>query len=106
MYGFPRDGDRRAVDVREGQSLRLERRVRLQSIPFELDIWATIFGNVARGRGWCKELEVYHNPLASHPIPFELDRGATHWYRNRSEMLPIEWRWSVLLSVYNVRMKG
>ena len=80
----------------------------LQSIPFELDILGDDYSAMwPGGEAWCQELEVYHNPLASHPIPFELLPGATHWLETDSEIACRSmWRWSVLSSVTHVRMKG
>jgi hypothetical protein len=32
------------------------------------------------------ELEVFHNPLAARPIPFDLIPGATHWFERDGEI--------------------
>jgi len=36
---------------------------------------------------WSAELEVFHNPLATHPFPKELLREATHWIDNGNEIV-------------------
>ena len=36
---------------------------------------------------WSAELEVFHNPLASHPFPKGLLREATHWIDNGHEII-------------------
>ena len=38
------------------------------------------------GEAWCQELEVFHNPLATHPIPFDLIPGATHWFERGGDI--------------------
>jgi hypothetical protein len=35
---------------------------------------------------WSAELEVFHNPYARHPIPFELVPEATHWFEQAGEL--------------------
>jgi hypothetical protein len=79
----------------------------LQSIPFELDILSDEYAAMwPGGEAWCQELDVYHNPLASHPIPFALLPGATHWFETDGEIAcQSMWQWSVLSSVTHVRMK-
>jgi hypothetical protein len=58
------------------------------------------------GEAWCQELEVYHNPLADHPIDFELLPGATHWFEQDGEILCISiWGWSVMSSLTHLRME-
>lgn len=36
---------------------------------------------------WSAELEVFHNPLATHPFPKDLLREATHWIDNGREIV-------------------
>ena len=36
---------------------------------------------------WCAELEVFHNPFATHPMPFELLPEATHWFELDGERI-------------------
>lgn len=73
----------------------------LQSIPFELDILSDEYTAMwPGGEHWCQELEVYHNPLAGHPIHFDLLPGATHWFEVDDEIRCASiWQWSVLSSV-------
>jgi len=35
---------------------------------------------------WSAELEVFHNPYARHPVPFELVPEATHWSDQAGEL--------------------
>jgi len=50
------------------------------------------------GEAWCQEL--YHNPLAAHPIHFDLLPGATHWFEENGEVrCATIWEWKVLSSV-------
>jgi len=52
------------------------------------------------GEAWSQELEVYHNPLARHPIPFDLIPGATHWFEQNGEIVcSTMWENTVLSSV-------
>ncbi len=59
------------------------------------------------GEAWCQELEVFHNPQATHPIPFDLMPGATHWF-NRSGDVECRTMWanSVLSSITLLQMTG
>jgi hypothetical protein len=73
----------------------------LESIVFEHDILSDEYTAMwPGGEAWCQELEVYHNPLAAHPIPFDLLPGATHWFEANGEIQCLTiWQWSVLSSV-------
>lgn len=73
----------------------------LQSIPFELDILSDEYKAIwPGGEAWCQELEVYHNPLATNPIDFDLFPGATHWCEHNGEIrCATIWKWSVISSV-------
>jgi hypothetical protein len=73
----------------------------LQSIPFELDILSHEYEAMwPGGEGWCQELEVYHNPLATYPMHFDLLPGATHWFEKNGEVqCATIWEWTVLSSV-------
>jgi hypothetical protein len=58
------------------------------------------------GEAWCQELEVYHNPLATRPIDFDLLPGATHWFKQDGEIVCTTiWEWSVMSSVTHLDMK-
>jgi hypothetical protein len=58
------------------------------------------------GEAWCQELEVYHNPLATRPIDFDLLPGATHWFEQDGEIVCTTiWEWSVMSSVTHLDMK-
>jgi hypothetical protein len=35
---------------------------------------------------WSAELEVFHNPYARHPVPFELMPEGTHWFDQAGEL--------------------
>lgn len=59
------------------------------------------------GEAWCQELEVFHNPLATHPIPFDLIPGATHWFERDGDIeCSTIWANSVLSSVTRLHMAG
>ncbi len=73
----------------------------LRSIPFELDILSDEYEAMwPGGEAWCQELEVYHNPLATHPIHFDLLPGATLWFEKNGEVrCATMWEWTVLSSM-------
>jgi hypothetical protein len=59
------------------------------------------------GEAWCQELEVFHNPLATHPIPFDLIPGATHWFECNGHIeCRSMWANSVISSVTHLQMGG
>ncbi len=59
----------------------------LKSLPFELDVLSNEYAAMwPGGEAWCQELEVYHNPLATHPIHCDLLPGATHWFEENGEI--------------------
>jgi len=59
------------------------------------------------GEAWCQELEVFHNPLATHQIPFALIPGAAHWFeRDGNIVCSTIWASSVLSSVTHLHMVG
>ncbi|MFJ4453268.1 hypothetical protein ACIP1G_05160 [Pseudomonas sp. NPDC089392] len=59
------------------------------------------------GEAWCQELEVFHNPLATHPIPFDLIPGATHWFERDGDIeCSTIWANSVISSITHLQMDG
>ena len=53
----------------------------LEPIDFDLEVGGAEYDALwPWGEAWCQELEVYHNPLAARPIPFDLIPGTTHWF--------------------------
>jgi hypothetical protein len=60
----------------------------LEGIPFCLDVTSKEYRNLwPHGyEPWSAELEVFHNPYARHPVPFELVPEATHWFDEHGEM--------------------
>lgn len=59
------------------------------------------------GEAWCQELEVFHNPLATHPIPFDLIPGATHWFECNGHIeCRTMWANLVISSVTHLQMGG
>ena len=57
------------------------------------------------GEAWCQELEVFHNPQAKHPIPFDLIPGATHWFERDGDIeCNTIWANSVISSITHLRM--
>ncbi|GAA0598148.1 hypothetical protein [Caenispirillum bisanense] len=59
----------------------------LEPIDFELSVSSDEYKALwPWGEVWCQELEVFHNPLATHPIPFDLIPGATHWFEREGDI--------------------
>lgn len=55
---------------------------------FKLDILSDEYTALwPRGEQWCQELEVFHNPLASNPIGFDLLPGAIHTFELDGELV-------------------
>jgi hypothetical protein len=73
----------------------------LEPIPFDLDVLSDEYAALwPYGEAWCLELEVYHNPLATWPIAFELLPGATHWFEVDGEVIcSTPWEHVVLSSI-------
>lgn len=74
-------------------------------IDFELSVLSAEYAALwPWGEAWCQELEVYHNPLAANPIPFDLIPGATHWFERDGDIeCNTIWANSVLSSVTELR---
>lgn len=54
----------------------------LRGIPFSLDVGSAEYRALwtpYRYEPWSAEIEVFHNPMARHPMPIALLREATHW---------------------------
>jgi hypothetical protein len=79
----------------------------LEPIDFELSVGSAEYQSLwPWGEAWCQELEVYHNPLAANPIPFDLIPGATHWFERKGDVeCNTVWENSVLSSVTLLRTK-
>ena len=79
----------------------------LEPISFKLDVLSDEYEAMwPWGEAWCQELEAYHNPLATHPIAFDLLPGATHWFESDGEIICSSmWKWSVLSSVTHLQFK-
>lgn len=79
----------------------------LEPINFKMDVLSNEYTSLwPRGEQWCQELEVYHNPLATHPIEFELLPGATHWFEKDNEIVcSTIWKTSVLSSITHLNLK-
>lgn len=73
----------------------------LKPIDFKLDVLSDEYAAMwPDGEHWCQELEVYHNPLATHPIEFDLIPGATHWFERDGEIVcSTIWEHSILASI-------
>ncbi|MAU18913.1 MAG: hypothetical protein CMH13_00040 [Martelella sp.] len=80
----------------------------LEPIDFELSVASDEYEALwPWGEAWCQELEVFHNPLAAHPIPFDLIPGATHWFERDGDIeCSTIWANSVLSSVTRLHMDG
>ena len=78
----------------------------LKPIPFSMDILSKEYSDLCDGgEAWCQELEVFHNPLATNPLPFELLPGATHWFEEDKEVRCTSvWKNAILASVTQLRM--
>lgn len=78
----------------------------LEPIDFELSVASDEYEALwPWGEAWCQELEVFHNPLAAHPIPFDLIPGATHWFERDGDIeCSTIWANSVLSSVTHLHM--
>ena len=61
----------------------------LEGIPFCLDVTSAEYRELwPQGyEPWSAELEVFHNPHAHHPVPFELVPEATHWFDQDGEIM-------------------
>jgi hypothetical protein len=59
----------------------------LKGIPFCLDVTSDEYRNLwpIGSEPWSAEIEVFHNPFAHHPLPFELLPEATHWFDQDGE---------------------
>ena len=59
----------------------------LKGIPFCLDVTSEEYrGLWPQGyEPWSAEVEVFHNPFARHPVPFDLLPEATHWFEQDGE---------------------
>ena len=61
----------------------------LEGIPFCLDVASDEYRELwpQMYEPWCAELEVFHNPFAQFPVPFELLPETTHWFKKDGEMV-------------------
>lgn len=73
----------------------------LEPIKFDFDILDTRYTELwPGGEAWCQELELFHNPLAAHPIDIDLFPGATHWFESDQGLECLSpWEWTVLSSI-------
>ncbi|ONH50867.1 hypothetical protein SAMN04490182_1944 [Pseudomonas cedrina] len=80
----------------------------LEPIDFNLAVDSTEYQALwPWGEAWCQELEVFHNPLATHPIPFDLIPGATHWFERDGDIeCSTIWANSVISSITHLQMDG
>ncbi|MFT4933975.1 MAG: hypothetical protein ACI9LT_000648 [Pseudoalteromonas distincta] len=80
----------------------------LEPIDFELSVTSDEYEALwPWGEAWCQELEVFHNPLAARPIPFDLIPGATHWFERDGYIeCSTIWANSVLSSITRLHMFG
>ncbi len=80
----------------------------LEPIDFELSVGSAEYQSLwPWGEAWCQELEIFHNPQAMHPIPFDLIPGATHWFEHDGDVeCSTIWANSVISSITHLRMAG
>lgn len=78
----------------------------LEPIDFSFDILSEEYGDLwPGGEAWCQELEVFHNPIAEHPIALDLLPGATHWFESKGEIIcSTMWENSVIASVTTLQI--
>ena len=76
----------------------------LEPIDFDMDVESEEYQALwPWGEAWCVELEVYHNPGAAHPFPFDLLPGATHWFERDGEIVcDTMWKHTVLASTTTI----
>lgn len=79
----------------------------LEPKPFRFDVLSDEYASLwPGGEAWCQELDVFHNPQATHPIAFDLLPGATHWFERDGEIeCSTIWEWSVLSSVTHLKVE-
>ena len=79
----------------------------VEPIEFEMDVLSDEYRALwPRGEEWCQELEVFHNPLASHPIGFDLLPGATHHFELDGELVFRSiWEHTVIASVNDLKQE-
>jgi len=56
---------------------------------FEHDIASAEYASIwpPNGETWSMELDVFHNPMAKHPLSFDLLPKCTHWFKQGEEIL-------------------
>jgi hypothetical protein len=60
----------------------------LEAKSFKFDVLSKEYAEMwPSGETWCQELEVFHNPMATYPINFDLLPGATHWFEHAGEII-------------------
>lgn len=76
----------------------------LEHINFDMDVESEEYQALwPWGEAWCVELEVFHNPGAAHPLPFDLLPGATHWFERDGEVVcETMWMHTVLSSTTTI----
>jgi len=74
--------------------------------PFRFDVLSDEYASLwPAGEAWCQELDVFHNPQATHPMNFDLLPGATHWFEQDGDIeCSTIWEWSVLSSVTHLKV--
>ena len=79
----------------------------LEPKTFRLDVLSEEYARLwPGGEAWCQELEVFHNPMATHPIDFDLIPGATHWFEENDELMcSAYWECSVLSSMTHLKIE-
>ncbi|MBS1095256.1 hypothetical protein [Gluconobacter wancherniae] len=77
----------------------------LEPIEFELEVGSNEYASLwPQGEEWCQELEVFHNPMATKPLPFSLIPGATHWFEGDGDIeCRTIWKNTVLSSITLLR---
>lgn len=80
----------------------------LKPIDFELSVDSDEYQALwPWGEAWCQELEVYHNPQATNPIPFDLIPGATHWFERDGDVeCSTIWANSIISSITILRVES
>ena len=59
------------------------------------------------GKPGARNWRSFHNPQATHPIPFDLIPGATHWFERDGDIeCSTIWANSVLASITHLHLPG
>lgn len=79
----------------------------LEGIRFDLDITSDEYSALwPNGEEWSIELEIYHNPNATHPLPLDLLPFTTHWFEHEGEIVCQAYYENTILSSVTMLKRG